>query len=206
MSTRYLDDFNFYYSKLEALHIELCQVPSSTVRDSVKQLSHELAIIQLISMLDSYRMQIMPPLLRSNPTAFDKSEDQMAYNEILRFGNWDDLIDEIVKREAGNWTSMSHWEWIETIKKQFPLRLIFDGNSRLQLEEIIATRNILVHNRGIIDDKYIDRSKNWYAANKLSLPSLSSSRQVDSEYYKASARCVKYIIETIDQEAIKIIA
>ena len=61
------------------------------------------------------------------------------------------------------------------------------GDSLEQLEEIVATRNIIVHNHGFIDDKYLE------IVPKSSL-AIGEKRPLSIDYLEDSIRCVNMVL------------
>ena len=195
-------EFEYNLNRIEAYYTEICEMENN-LKQSVRDLAQELTIIQLVAMADAFRTGIMTYLFLQRTDLLAESKCEISFAEILDSGTWQDLISYIISLETNEWTQLGFGNWISRLKKQHLLpSLSIDPKDRNQLEEIIATRNVLIHNRGLIDEEYIRRSRHWYGMMQLQPPVLQAPRYLDKEYYIEAAICIKRIVTAIDREVI----
>lgn len=202
MSTSSYKNFEIFFSRIDAFYIEVHERQNG-LKPSIKELAAELALMQLVAMADSYRNSIMRLILDNRPEILSRSKQKLDYSylEIMALGNWENLREQMIQKELDNWTNISYGNWIRKLKREEVLpKLSLTPEQIEQLEEIIATRNILAHNNGIIDQEYIRRSQNWYGISKQDQPQLDTKRGIDKLYYTSASMLIKLIIKSIDEK------
>jgi hypothetical protein len=209
MRTEPLDNFLYYYKRLDALFTEICAPPDPDVQltVTVSSLVRELALVQLVAMIDVYRADLMRLIFKSNTRYLQDSREKYHPKDVLELGNWEALETDMIERETQQWTkNVAFARWIENVRNRSLLpQLNLSASAISQVEEIIATRNTLAHNRGRIDAEYIRRSKHWYGIMKRQQPNIGTNRELDNEYYIQSSMCIKHVIEEIDKAAVQVI-
>lgn len=125
------------------------------------------SFINVFSIFDAYVFEYLKKFFYSNPKELEKFLDvknnekvKITFDEMLDFNNIEELkINMIQKQFSGKYLS----ELIGKLKKYKPE--IFDNIEYPELIEMIERRNIHLHNKGFVDDKYVD-SFNIYRLNK----------------------------------------
>lgn len=199
--TEAFSDFTYNLNRVEAFYTEICEVENN-LKPSIRQLSRDLAIVQLVAITDAYRMSVMITILQRSDALLRKSQEAISYSEILDAGNWDSLRTELVRRQVDDWMRLGFGNWINKLRKECLPSLNISPQDWNQLEEVIATRNVLIHNRGCIDDEYLRRTQHWYGMCQLPQPRLGDARQVDTKYFTTAMKCIRQVIATIDKEVI----
>jgi hypothetical protein len=189
------------YQRLDnGFYTQLCEMPNE-FNDETKQLSRELALIQLCALTDAYRVDVTSLLLRTNHVIIRKSKGSISFVDLLSLADWNAIYESIIRAEVDRFTKVAYRAWVNSLREeQIIPALIIDFKRVIHLEEIISTRNVLIHNKGLVDEEYQRRSNDWYGMSKNIMPSIGTRRTIDNAYYKAAAECVLYVISTIDQE------
>ncbi len=125
------------------------------------------SFINVFSIFDAYVFEYLKKFSYSNPKELEKILDvknnekvKITLDEMLDFNNIEELkFNMIQKQFTGKYLS----ELIGKLKKYKPE--IFDDIEYPELMEMIERRNIHLHNKGFVDDKYCD-SFNIYRLNK----------------------------------------
>lgn len=172
------------------------------------RLRDELLIIQLVASADAYRTELTELLLRKNADKLKKHKTDIVklLGDITNPDSWDEIYEEIVRFGVSNLTRRNKYiSWIDKIKNEFNLNISANHGDLLQIEEIIATRNILAHNRKIINQDYVDRSKGFYHHIGQTLPTLGDEREIEHTYCIDSIQCFQRVIQAIDNECISMV-
>ncbi|WP_119072017.1 hypothetical protein [Aggregatilinea lenta] len=187
-------------NRVEAFYTEICEVENG-LKPTIKQLSRDLAVVQLVAIADAYRASLMTLLLEQSDVLLRNSQEAISYQEILDLGSWGDLRSELVRRQVDDWMSPGYGNWINRLGEKCLPSLNVSAQDWNHLEEIIATRNVLIHNKGCVDEEYLRRTKHWYGMRHLPQPKLGETRQIDTEYFTQAIKCIKQVILLIEKEA-----
>lgn len=203
--TQYYLDFIDTYQKLDnGFYTQLCEMPNE-FNDETKQLSRELALIQLCALTDAYRVDVTSLLLHTNHAIIKKSTGSISFAELMSLGEWDVIYRSIIRAEVERFTKVAYRAWVKSLQKEHIIpRLDIDFEKVIHLEEIISTRNVLIHNKGLVDEEYKRRSNDWHGISKIVMPSVGTRRTIDNAYYKAVAESILYVIKTIDKEVAEV--
>lgn len=86
---------------------------------------------------------------------------------IFKFGNINDLKNHLVEQAATKYSYMNIVDLDEELSKKFGFRIFSTKIQALRVKRIVEIRNILVHNRGILNQTFI--GKVGAKADKLSV-------------------------------------
>jgi hypothetical protein len=118
--------------------------------------SQELLEIFLTRHVDNfgkYIIDLLREALRSKPEMLKSKEPVLSLEYVLTFANMAELTNDVIDKRV---TALSYegfaalQAWCE--RREVPLRIPEGGAP--DVVELIATRNVVVHNRGRIDDRY----------------------------------------------------
>ena len=202
-------------SKLEALYIEVCEMDHG-IKDSVKEITLEVGLVQLIAVADAYRgdvtasllekhrdkyyIDVMIKVLEEQKETIRAKGKKILHKDLRSSGIWKERYEDILSKRRRSLTDLAFEKWIDNISTNFDLTFRLDAMMKAQLAEVIATRNVLVHSRGIIDQEYLRRSREWYGRNKMVSPSVGSRRKIENQYYKESVICISSVVKAIQEE------
>ncbi len=81
-----------------------------------------------------------------------------------------------------------------------------DPEAESQLAELNAARHLWAHKNGVVDERYLKQTKEWWdscpAAWPESKPALSQTRQLSEWYIKSNIYLAKRLIESIDPQVL----
>lgn len=167
------------------------------------KLRAELTIIQLVAMADGYRTDATTLLFQKKTSSLikHKSDILRLLSDVSAPISWNDLYEDIIRVAVSNMTrNIKYSRWIDRIKNEFSVASVVSVADIDQLEEIIATRNILAHNSCMVNQDYIERSDAYYKrTGQIPLP-LGSQRVVTQSYCTDSIQCISRILQVLDQE------
>jgi hypothetical protein len=118
----------------------------------------EMMFSRAVDNFQIYLVDVLRQVLRKRPEILKNRKDLLSLERILEFPTIDDLVQSIVEKKVSSlsddgFEKLEHW----FASKGIPF--VVRGTERPNLVEAIATRNVIVHNRGRIDQRYLDRVK-----------------------------------------------
>ncbi|PMZ85272.1 MULTISPECIES: hypothetical protein [unclassified Pseudomonas] len=165
------------------LLIDLASPLEKTGKDllSLPELCLRMAYVHLVTLFEAALSDIIRTTLTYKPNIL-KSKRQISYEDVLSEPDMTSLLLKIIDKEISDMTYGSTEETIDYLQNKLHLPVTFSDEEHLELETIKAQRNLLVHNQGKIDAKYLKKKisgdfslgdniiiteKDWDAANLL---------------------------------------
>ena len=106
--------------------------------------------------VDNFRnilVDIIYEILHKRPEILSSGKSMVSTDEVLKFKRHEDLVHYIIEKKIDSLSYQGIHEikiWCD--EKGIPL--VISDTSMETLKEIIATRNIIVHNRGYVNEVY----------------------------------------------------
>jgi hypothetical protein len=120
--------------------------------DHFRQQVYHIQWSRAVDSFQVYVTAVLREILRSRPEVM-KSSEKLTFEEILNTGNFDSLVALMVEKVITPLAGFKALEaWFE--KRKIPL-VIADADRKI-LGEAIGTRNIIVHNAGVVNQRYVD--------------------------------------------------
>jgi hypothetical protein len=113
----------------------------------------EMVISRLVDNFQRYVSELLREVLRRQPNILKTSEKSLSMDDVLRFERMEDLIADVIERRVSALSYQgfgSIQEWCQG--KGIPLTA--DDVQRVRVVDFIATRNVIAHNRGRVDERY----------------------------------------------------
>lgn len=108
---------------------------------------------EFISEVLKYYFLVYPSLL---------NEEKLEYKELSLCASKEEIINSFAESKGSSIMLKSPNEIFEQFKKFFGIELEYYKRFKIQIAEIFSRRNILIHNNGIVNNQYINSSKNPY--------------------------------------------
>jgi hypothetical protein len=124
--------------------------------DKYPPLLINMAFIYLVALFDAFLTDIFAAVLIEKPEAL-KSNKQLTYDKILELQQKGELVEFMARREINELSYKSMADQSSYYKNKFSINLADSGVELVTLIEIREKRNLLVHNNGIVNDKYIEK-------------------------------------------------
>ena len=155
---------------------------------SIKQRTFfsEMALVYLVSRLEAFLKDYLQAVLLQDPRRL-RSGTQLTYEDALRFPSMPALRRALAEREAEALGYKSIDEVEKTLNRKFGVCLS-DFQNWQAVREIVYRRNLLVHNRGVVNEIY--RSTTGFKGKAKHLTT-------DMEYVQAAASTILEFIEFI---------
>ncbi len=128
---------------------------SKIFQKNYSQTMIEMIFSRLVDNFNKYLVDIIEEILLIKPEILSSSEQAISTEEVLKIGDYKNLIHYLIEKKI---RSLSN-KGLEDIKRWCDNKGIpFDvkQNAVPTIKEMMATRNIIVHNRCLIDKTYIN--------------------------------------------------
>ncbi len=115
-----------------------------------------LVFVQLVTRFEEFFFRLMEILLAERPERLPKDK-KIKYGEIVGCTDFRELLERLIARELNDLKYMSVADWIERLKDMVNI----DCPSLEETEtvaEIKASRDLIIHNSGIINETYIRKA------------------------------------------------
>lgn len=119
----------------------------------------EMFLVRSVDNFQSYIVDIIREVLKKKPELLRNRKQTLTLDEILSYNSIEDLIGDIIESKV-NSLSYEGFGKLEDwfISKGIPLKV--EKEQRNDVVEIIALRNIIAHNRGFVDKRYLQNVRN----------------------------------------------
>ena len=169
--------------------------------ESYRQMHLQMTLSRAVENFQVYLSELMRLVLRTHSRSLNSTEFRLSLEDIRRFKTIDDMITQLIDKRVNDLSYKGIPDLQQYIKKDFKFDL-FRTKEHLELAEVyVQLRNIMVHNRGIVNEIFLSRMpaniEGQYEAY-LGKPVPLIQPQV-VEVAKFFARCVS----DVDQRAIE---
>lgn len=147
----------------------------------------EMTLCRVVDTFETYLSEVIREALQSKPEML-RSKEQIRLDYALQFGSLEELTADLIDRKVSDLSYLGFNNLDAWCNEKMGINILADEAHRNSIVEIIETRNVIVHNRGIIGAKYL---KNVYnSAFKQ-----GDSRTLDVDYlfnaFSILCSCVK---------------
>lgn len=165
------------------------KIPSHTAEINV------LAIINAVARTEAYLNDVLECLFIWNRKSLI-SDKTITYKEAIEFENIDELVKSIRQKEILEFSHSSFKDKLKFLNKKFNLTFPEIDDIHSEIIELFTTRNIILHNNGIINQTYIQQNK----GTKLKF---GSKRKIDEKYTRKGIGNLRMVGYSISSNAIK---
>jgi len=118
------------------------------------QLLLELFLARLIDGFQCYLVELLREFLSAQPQILKSSQPSLSLEYALQFASMDDLITDVIGKKVSD-MSYHGFEALKAWCLERGVPIVLGPNDEPGLIEMIATRNVITHTRGLIDHKYL---------------------------------------------------
>jgi hypothetical protein len=118
-----------------------------------------------------YISELLAEVFAQRPETL-RTGEQVRIDEVLAHDSMESLIDAFVERRVHNLISNGITKVAEYFAKHLAFDLFESPEESDQIVEIVAARNVIVHNRGFVDKRFITRLRpeaKWQVGEQLPL-------------------------------------
>lgn len=121
-------------------------------------------------------------------------DKKVSYVTILESPTRADIIDAIAESETLQITRQDIAHQVEHLRGR---GVSFDGIDELALVELLTTRNIYVHNNGIVNDEYLRCSRAYWTNQKKRPPKKGKPRSIAEDYVSQGLELTAKVVGAI---------
>ena len=140
------------------------------------ELVNNMVLIYLVALFDAFILDSIKAII-SHKKEILRSSKQITYDEVLEFEHISSLHSYMIEKETVDLGYKSLKDEFKFINSKFGINIKECAIKVDELSEIHATRNLLVHNKGIVNQAYKDTVPN----SKLDI---GNRRAVTDDYFK----------------------
>ncbi len=152
-----------------------------------------LGLSHLVTIYEGYLADIVQEILLSHLDIL-KSGKQLTAEEVLTLGGRKQVVNYLVEKEVDELPHSPFQKVVKYFDDKFNINLNTSVAPPEKITEILATRNIHVHNRGIVNRHFQDLVKG-------STLRLGTYKCITKEYLQFAIICINTIVRFIDTEA-----
>ena len=152
-----------------------------------------LSLSHLVTIFEGYLVDIIQEILLAHPDTL-KSGKQITAEEMITLGGRKQIVRYLAEKEVEELQHSSFQKVVKYFDDKFNINLNTSVVSPEQIIEILATRNIHIHNKGLVNQCFQKLVKG-------STLRLGSYKRITREYLQHANSCITTIVSFIDTEA-----
>lgn len=154
------------------------------------ELIRVLALSQLVTIFEGYIFDVAHEIFVNRPETL-RSSRELTADVVLNLNNKEEIIQHLADREIEDLQYKSITDVIKYFDKKFKITLGAERVPDGKVAEIVATRNIHVHNKGIVNQRYLQFApSNEFRAGDY--------RHVNRKYLIASFSLLRRVAKYMD--------
>jgi hypothetical protein len=127
---------------------------NSTATDT--SLLFDLVLIRAIDACQTYVAEALQLVYKKYPAAIGGSE-QVDFGLVLRFDSIEELVTAVVEQKVHDLSYKSMGDLDTYVEKAHGFSLFVNDDQRQRASRLVDIRNVIVHNRGIVNKRFLDR-------------------------------------------------
>ncbi len=156
-------------------------------REKQKEILYRGSLLLLVTYFENLIAGVLRESFVKYPQRISLDEKSVSYKMLTEMENIEEIKNALIDQEVTNKMYDSMLEWKKYFQKNLKLELKAWDDEFEFIQEIMARRNLYVHNNGIINSIYINLVKE---ANKDSIGNILS---IDREYIDNAIDIIEYI-------------
>jgi hypothetical protein len=128
------------------------------VKRQYRRLVAEMALINLVAPFEAFIGDLLKCVLTCRPEFLKASDKPLKFADVVEAGSHETLIETLAEREVRSWINQSFRAQVKVLKTRFKADLAGpeDDIDPEDVIEMYARRNVLLHNRGIVNEAYLE--------------------------------------------------
>ncbi len=127
---------------------------------TVEFMIFEFLVCRNAEAFDYYLTQILKQIFLTRPEILTSSEKPLTVEELLSCSTKDEIVSRIVERKVSGLAYKGLQDQIEYLNRTIKLGFPEDTQAFYDTCELFQVRNLIVHNATIINEIYLERTKN----------------------------------------------
>ncbi len=123
------------------------------------ELKEIMQLNQTVAILDGFLFDAVKVLYQTNPEALKRKDKTLTYEELMKAKDKGEIIELIINKELAKISFDSLKDQIKHIATTFAINFDILKGSVDEVAQIREVRHIHVHNKGLVDAKYIRKTR-----------------------------------------------
>jgi len=173
--------------------VDLAKINPGSATKALRQSSQELLemfVSRAVDNFEVYLVAIIRLVLQKEPRILSDRKQELTLGQILKFDSIEALSREIIEGKL-NALSYEGFGELEAWCTQRSVPLLVPHGQRDRVVELIALRNIIVHNRGRVDERY-------RAAVPSSSAKVGAKREIEVDDLFGAVALLDAVVSTTD--------
>jgi hypothetical protein len=199
IQARRVDDLQWFLDAIEDVDITVRMSRTDTEINILRQGFLTLTTIFDATMFDLVRAALHRDFF-SQIALFASKQDKVSVEKLNKYSNFDEFRESVIEEQL---KGMYLREVLFILSKN-GVRLTdpSKGDEFIHLLEVVMRRNIHIHNRGIVDGKYMETDENGTPRFNVYNLTLGTVANIDSQYWERANRlilnCVKLTADWVN--------
>jgi len=114
----------------------------------------EMFLARTVDNFQCYIVDLVREVLHLKPEILTNSQPSISMETLLNFSSKEEVVHHVIEKKV-NSLAYQGFNELQDWCTERGIPIIPPAGKQYDLAEIIATRNIIVHNRGLVDEKYL---------------------------------------------------
>jgi hypothetical protein len=124
----------------------------------------ELSFCRAVDNYLAYVSDLLALIFKMKPQALSSSKESVSLEMVLRYGNYDDLLNAITEKKVNDLSFLGMAKLNEHMRQHWKFSLFPESETLQYAVKVVETRNLFVHNRGIISNRFLERVPGYAGA------------------------------------------
>lgn len=126
----------------------------TTFLRSKRQVLLEVFLARLVDNFQTYLVDLVRAVLHAKPAMLSTRQQTLTLEELLKYDRIEDLVHDVIERRV-NALAYEGFNELQSWCAERGLEIQAAQKDRDAVVELIAARNVIAHNRSVVDEKYM---------------------------------------------------
>jgi hypothetical protein len=165
------------------------------LHDAIDEGLAKSSIVSAVAITENYLAEMLGLVLRAFPDKLKGHDKKIELELVLNSNNLDNLFLEIIDRQIHSVFFAGPEKYFQYVENTLSIKI--PESSKERYAEVKATRDLIVHNEGVINATYIRK------AGKLARGKVGDTIPVDEMYFDPAIRTMKKLVNVIYSRSLK---
>lgn len=159
------------------------------LHDAIDEGLAKSSIVSAVAITENYLAQMLSLILRAFPEKLKGQDKKVDLDLILNSSDLDKLVSNIIERQIHSVFFASPEKYFQYVENILSIKI--PKPSKANYVEVKATRDLIVHNEGVINATYVQK------AGKLARGKVGDTIPVDEMYFDPAIRTMKKLVNAV---------
>lgn len=114
----------------------------------------QMFLARFVDNFQCYLVDLIREILKKQPSILKTRDNSISVERLLNFSSMDEVIHDIIERKVAGLAYQGFGDLEEWCADR-GITIVIRNDRKHEIVEIIATRNLIVHSRCLVDDRYV---------------------------------------------------